>query len=183
MAVRCTQPGPPPRSGRHPGKGFTIVEVLIVVMIMGILAAAILPKLSNASETARAGMLKDDLRIIRIQLSVFRAEHRELPAGYPEGVRTAPPTEEALRRHLCLASNAEGQTAAVGTPGYPFGPYLRRIPENPVNSKNTVQVIGDDEAMPTAGDNSHGWIHKPATQNFRADSPGKDDDDCSYFGY
>lgn len=152
-------------------------------MILGILAAAILPKLSNASETARAGMLKDDLRIIRIHLSVFKAEHRELPAGYPEGVRTAPPTGEALRRHLCLASNAQGQTAALGTPGYPFGPYLRRIPENPLNSKNTIQIIGDNEAMPAAGDNSHGWICKPATQDFRADSPGNDEDGRVFFDY
>ena len=57
-----------------PGKrAFTLVEILIVVVILGILAAIVLPKFSNASAIARASMLADDLRVIRMQVQVYRS--------------------------------------------------------------------------------------------------------------
>jgi hypothetical protein len=84
---------------------------------------------------------------------------------------------------MIKASNNSLQTAEPGTPGFEHGPYLRKMPENPVNGKNTVQVIANNEDFPVAGDDSHGWIYKPATLTFKADSPGTDDNGKSYFSY
>ncbi len=164
-------------------KAFTLVEILIVVIILGILAAIVLPKFSNASATARASMLADDLRILRTQTIVFQAQHRGIAAGYPSGNTGAAPTEAAFVLHMTKATNDTFQTAEPGTPGFDYGPYLREIPQNPVNGKNTVQMIANNEDVPNAGDDSHGWIYKPATLLFKADSPGTDDKGGAYFDY
>src|SRR3982751_5070822 len=84
-----------PRSalGRSRNAGFTLVEILIVVVILGILATIVIPQFSNASHEARESMLKDDLRYLRTQVQVFKAQHREIPPGYPSGNTAATPTE------------------------------------------------------------------------------------------
>ncbi len=165
------------------GKAFTLVEILIVVIILGILAAIVLPKFSNASAIARASMLADDLRVVRMQLTVFKSQHCDIPAGYPGGDRTAAPTEAALILHMTKASNAACATADPGTPGYEYGPYLREMPANPINGKDTIQVLANGAAFPAAGDDSHGWVYQPSTMTFKADSPGADDKGRTYFDY
>ena len=164
-------------------RAFTLVEILIVVLILGILAGIVLPRFSNASAIARASMLADDVRILRMQLTVFKAQHCDIPAGYPGGDRTATPTEAALVPQLTKASTATCATAEPGTSGYPYGPYLREMPTNPLNGKNTVQMIGNGAGFPTAGDDSHGWVYQPAAMLFKADSPGADDKGRLYFEY
>lgn len=164
-------------------KAFTLVEILIVVVILGILAAVVLPRFSNASAVARASMLADDLRVVRTQLTVYKAQHLDVAAGYPGGDPTVAPTENAFVLHMIKSSNVRGQTAEPLTPDFDYGPYLREIPPNPVNGKNAVQVIGNAEAFPAAADNSHGWIYQPATLRFKADSPGVDDKGKAYFDY
>ena len=164
-------------------QAFTLVEILIVVLILGILAAIVLPRFSNASAIARASMLADDLRIIRMQLEVFKAQHIGVPASYPNGDPTAVPTEAAFIAHMTQASNVYSETAAPNTPGYDYGPYLREVPENPVNGKTTVQIITDAQPFPGAPDDSHAWIYKPSTMEFKADSPGADENGEAYFDY
>ncbi len=164
-------------------KAFTLVEILVVVILLGILAAIVLPKFSNASATARASMLADSLRILRTQTIVFQAQHCGIAAGYPDGDSDASPTEAAFVLHMTKASNDSFQTADPGTPGFDYGPYMREIPQNPVNGKNTVHVIANNEDFPNDGDDSHGWIYKPETLLFKADSPGTDDQERLYFDY
>ena len=165
-------------------RGFTLVELLIVVVILGLIAALAVPRFSTASATARASMLADELRIFRMQVEVFKSQHRDaVPPGHPGCDSSQPPTEVAFIAQMTQASDADGATAAPGTPGFRYGPYLREIPENPVNGKSSVEVLAEGVAFPGAADDSHGWIYQPSELNFRADCTGTDESGTEYIDY
>jgi general secretion pathway protein G len=164
-------------------KAFTLVEILIVVIILGILAAVVLPRFSNATAMARASMLADDLRILRMQINVFKGQHRSTAPGYPGGEISSTPTEDAFVEHMTKSTNETCESAAIGTDGYRFGPYLREVPTNPINGKSSVDVLADDATIPAEGDNSHGWIYHPASMTILADSPGADENGKRYIDY
>ena len=96
---------------------------------------------------------------------------------------TAAPTELAFLDQAMLSSNSQGQTAARGTAGYPYGPYLSKIPTNPFNQKDAVEVLANGVAFPAAADDSHGWIYKPETGEIRPDNTGTDDQGTTYYAY
>ncbi|NQU76570.1 MAG: prepilin-type N-terminal cleavage/methylation domain-containing protein [Planctomycetes bacterium] len=162
-------------------KGFTLVEILIVVIILGILAAIVIPQFSNASQAARASTLAEDLRVSRTQLAVYMAQHGGVPPSYPPD--RSPPTAEMFVAQMTMATNELGETQPIGTPGFRYGPYWREAPSNPVNLKNTVAILGDGEDLPAEASDEFGWIYQPGTLTFLADSVGQDSNGKSYIEY
>jgi len=55
-------------------RAFTLVEILIVVVILGILAAVVIPQFVNASDEAQVGNIETQLRTLRTQVQLFRAQ-------------------------------------------------------------------------------------------------------------
>jgi general secretion pathway protein G len=65
-------------------KGFTLVEILIVVIILGILAAIVIPQFTQASDDARWSSLRSDVQTVRSQLELYRVEN----GSYPDDLAT-----------------------------------------------------------------------------------------------
>ena len=69
------------------------------------------------------------------------------------------PALATFSNQMTLSSKADGTTAAVGTAGYPYGPYLLSIPNNPYTGTKTVTAGAAD---------SSAWYYAEATGVFRA---------------
>jgi len=130
--------------------GFTLVEILIVVIILGILAAIVIPQFTEASNDARESALASDLQTLRSQLELYKVQHLD---SYPPTTSSAVFTEQLLGR-----TNQDGTVmgAEDDAADFPFGPYLQKFPTNPFVSGATA----DDVSFGTAacpGDDTTGW--------------------------
>jgi general secretion pathway protein G len=152
-------------------KGFSLVEILIVVMIVGILAAIAIPKFSNASQIARENTLKDDLRLMRTQLGVYRTQHAVFP-GYPAGDTNQVPTAAIAVDQLLMCSDALGNVSDVRTNLYKWGPYIDQMPKNPLNGKADIKILSPGDAF--TPDGTTGWLYQPATGLIKANVAGND---------
>jgi len=164
-------------------RAFTLIEILVVVVLLGILAAVVIPTVGNSTTSAKASALATDLQLLRNFIMVYKSQHLEVAPGYPDGNTGVAPTEQAFVDQAILSSNASGQTAAVGTPGFERGPYMQRMPVNPFNNLSTVEMLANGANFPANADDSHGWICRPDTAEIRADTSGTDSNGKAYYDY
>ena len=172
------------RPGRRGAPAFTLIEILIVVVILGILAAIVYPELTSASRQAREGVLKDDLRFMREQIMRYRIQHDDVAPGYPGGNAAAAPTEADFVAQMTHYTDLRGNTSAVYSDVFRFGPYLTKIPDNPLTGRPAILTVGNGGAIP-APDTSqpHGWMYKAETMEFFPNLTGTDLDGKSYMTY
>ena len=119
-------------------KGFTLVEILIVVIILGILAAVVIPQFTEASNDARASAMSSDLQTVRSQIELYKIQHLDAMPGSVVGVTLT----QALTEKTDLAGSMGGDDA--------FGPYLQTFPTNGFNNLDTVGRLTDG---------SVGWVY------------------------
>ena len=167
-----------------PHGGFTLIEILIVVVILGILATIVIPQFSNASVTARENMLKDELRYLRTQIVVYKAQHRDVPPGYPNGDnKTSAATATDFVAQMTKPTDETGVTSTSSTPVYKFGPYLSSMPENPLTKLDGVLIVTDGADIPDATGADYGWYYKPSTGEIVGNAVGNDGSGNAYRSY
>lgn len=62
-----------------PGRGFTLVELMVVVLILGVLAAITLPRITEGSNRAKINACKTNIDIINKQIELYHAQTESWP--------------------------------------------------------------------------------------------------------
>jgi len=126
--------------------GFTLVEILIVVVILGILAAIVIPQFTEASTEAKLSSLCTDLQTMRSQIELYKIQHNDIPPSF-----------------LNFEAQMTEQTNIAGAAGTDYGPYIQKIPTNQFNDLSTLDNTG------TPGGGECGWEYVEATGAIHAD--------------
>jgi general secretion pathway protein G len=129
-------------------RGFTLVEILIVVVILGILAAIVVPQFTNAANEARGGNTATQVSTIENQIELWAARHN---GQYPD-----------------LVGDGWGD---ADTPGTMLGDaYLKTIPINPFTGTSTVEASDDPtaDALGAAEEGGTAWFYNADTGEIQA---------------
>jgi general secretion pathway protein G len=108
-------------------KGFTLVEILIVVIILGILAAIVIPQFTSASQDARRSSLASTVQSVRSQIELYKLQHGDT---LPDLVTNWDP--------FTTKTDNTGALWVSGSGVQGFGPYMQSIPSNGLTDSTRV---------------------------------------------
>ncbi len=135
-------------------RGFSLIELVIVIVIIGAISAIAIPRLTRGANNSSATSLRGDLTVLRSSIELYRAEH--------EGKF---PTATGISNQLTMFTKIDGtdaNAAANVAGGRIYGPYVRAIPALPVGAKKGGTGIAAADAAGV------GWIYIAATGTINA---------------
>ena len=159
-------------------KGFTLVELLVVIIIIGILAAVAIPQFGDSSADAKKAALKENLRTIRNAVEKYYHDHT---SAYPGVIATHKTTAAgtasahattaaAFLKQMTAYSNSAGATCDEKDSSFPYGPYIKRqLPDNPLpattatSTPAAVTVTTDTVRLTADASPTTGWKVSSAT--------------------
>jgi len=151
--------------------GFTLIEMIIVVLLLGILAMVIIPQITVSTGEARLNTLRTNLNTVRGAIELYYHQHNNT---YPGAVKTDGSGTatvaldlpaafiDQLTKYTVLDGEANGDKTALPAGETVYGPYLKTatLPENPYNESTgatcdiTVTDVTTRTATPSDGT---GW--------------------------
>ena len=159
-------------------RGFTLVELLIVVIILAILAGIIIPQFTAATDDANQAAYDTNISNIRSAIDLYRQQHREYPGAVLSGGGTCingaavagAVGEAAFVAQLRNYTNAAGEACTGTDPNeFKYGPYLKDdLPVNPLGTSNSLTVVTNGVLGLTSG-GTGGWRYDSVTGEFIGD--------------
>ena len=130
-------------------RAFSLIELVIVVVIIGVISAIAIPRMTRAANNAGAAALKANLSVLRSAIELYRAEH--------EG---ALPTVANIAEQLTMYTKIGGtdhNEVSDAVAGRIYGPYVRNIPPLPVGDKKGKTKVDDGVGA------NVGWVYNATT--------------------
>lgn len=117
--------------------GVALRELLVVVIVLGVLSAIVVPQFTNAGVATRDEQVKDQLRMARAAVELYRAQHRDAVPDLTTGWKS-----------LMTRTDVEGKAVEAKASGTAlvFGPYLPAAPLNPLTGGSRVVIVPEDGA-------------------------------------
>jgi general secretion pathway protein G len=138
--------------------GFTLIEMLIVVVILGILAMVIIPQISTSTDDAKLSTLQTNLSAMRNAVELYYAQHNSTYPGAALG--GAADAATAFEQQLTRYTDFTNTISNVKSDVFKFGPYIKggKLPTNPFNDNNDVVVDNaQNDITVRASDGTTGW--------------------------
>jgi general secretion pathway protein G len=133
---------------RRAFRGFTLIEILVVVVILGILAAIVVPRVMERPGEARVTRAKQDVTSIQTALNLYKLDNFSYPSN-----------EQGLE---ALVAKPAGQPDAPNWKG----PYLDRVPKDPWGKPYQYQRPGQHGEIDVYSNGADG---KPGGEGEAAD--------------
>ena len=132
--------------------GFTLIEIMVVVVIIGILGALIIPNVVGRDDQARATAVKNDLRAVANALEMYKLDNFHYPSG-----------DQGLQ---ALVSKPSGFPEAKN---YNPNGYLKKVPTDPWGTPIVYVTNGDTFVLYSLGaDGAEGGEGKNADIHYEA---------------
>ena len=170
---------------KPPRRAFSLIELVIVIVILGIIAAIAIPRIGSGSRNAGESALRANLASLRNAVDWYYGEHHNVyPGTNPDGLGGGADSEAAFVSQLTMYSDTNGNVSASKDPAFPFGPYIRvDIPELPVGAnagQNTVTVVNQAGPLVANPGDNNGWVFNTNTGQFIANSTDAGSDAVTY---
>ena len=164
----------PKRSGHT---GFTLVELLIVVIILAVLASVAIPQFSSSTDDAKSAALDSTLAEMRNAVELYYHQHGEYPSiNSAGGAYGAADSIEAFTNQLTKYTNSNGEVAVTKSTTYKYGPYLKKqaLPINPMDDDNALLIVNTGD-ITEVGTNAGGWWFDNVSGKFLPNITGQYD--------
>ncbi|MFP4140816.1 MAG: type II secretion system protein [Phycisphaerae bacterium] len=148
----------------RPCPGFTIVEVLIVVLILTIVAVIAAPHLGGATNDTREARLETDIKSMRQAIERYRLEHHGNRGPHLDESKALDMDNFQVR--LIGKTDADGKVNDAGR----YGPYLMKWPTNPFVPDNVSGDITVGATLQPKRNGQTGWYYDINTCTISANS-------------
>jgi prepilin-type N-terminal cleavage/methylation domain-containing protein len=161
--------------------GFSIVELVIVIVVIGIIAAITIPRVSRGARSTGDSALRSNLAIMRSAIELYASEHGgTFPAAKDAGgTYGAAGSADAFKNQLIYYTDSSGGVSETRDATHIYGPYLRKgilpLPVGANKGNNDVTVANTG---PTAGGIT-GWVYNYVTGEFIANCTDTELDELS----
>ncbi len=172
----------------HKVKGFTLVELLVVAVVLAIFAAIVVPQFASTTDEAKLSALKSDLSGIRGAIDLYRQQHSAYPGAVAATGATCPGTgtagtgavntAAALVNQLTMYTNLAGQACSTTSATFKFGPYVKAdaLPANALTGSAVVAMVNAGNLIMTGtAAPGAGWRYDYLVGKFIADHADYDD--------